>query len=154
VIAVQLLVMPLYAGDKVVNPPTNPVETEIRQLHQFFQDWYRGNLADADFQRFAGVMGEDFEIILPDAAILARQRIIDAVRGQKGSDAQAELWIDNVRVVHQDDAFIIATYEEWQGRAGQPARGRLSTVVFRPDSDAPNGLVWLHVHETWLPADD
>lgn len=77
--------------------------------------------------------------------MLPRERIIEAVRGQKGSDEQAELWIENVRVVHSTEAFTIATYEEWQGRAGQAARGWLSTVVFRPDAQAPNGLVWLHV---------
>lgn len=42
----------------------------------------------------------------------------------------------------------VATYEEWQGGEGRAARGRLSTVVFTRDDDAPNGLVWRHVHET------
>ncbi|MFU8878515.1 MAG: hypothetical protein ACNA7E_10265, partial [Wenzhouxiangellaceae bacterium] len=124
---------------------THDVENEVTQLHQFFQDWYRGTLEDEGFQRFESVMGEGFEIILPNAAILPRERIIEAVRGQKGSDGEAELWIENVRVVHSAESFIVATYEEWQGRGGEPARGRLSTVVFRPDAEAPNGLVWLHV---------
>jgi len=126
------------------------VEAEVRQLHRFFQDWYRGELTDSEFQRFEGVMGAGFEIILPDARILPRAAIVEAVRSQKGTDPDAELRIENVRVVHAGEAFVIATYEEWQARTGDPARGRLSTVVFRPDAGAPNGLVWLHVHETWL----
>ena len=131
---------------------TAQAKAEIRQLHRFFQDWYRGELDDAAFERFEGVMGEGFEIILPDARILPRDAIIEAVRSQKGSDPEAELRIENVRVVHAGEGFVIATYEEWQALAGDPARGRLSTVVFRPDQCAPNGLVWLHVHETWLGA--
>ncbi len=114
-------ILPAHAGEQAMNRE-NAVDGEVRELHQFFQGWYRGNLDNADFQRFAGVMGEGFEIILPDAAILPRQRIVDAVHSQKGSDRQAELWIDNVRVVHETEAFIIATYEEWQGRAGLAGR--------------------------------
>lgn len=130
------------------------VEKEVGELHRFFQDWYRGELEDEAFRRFSGVMGEGFTIILPDARVLPRQEIIDAVRSQKGSDAQAELWIENVRLVHSEAEFLVATYEEWQGRAGHQARGRLSTVVFTRDEDAPNGLIWRHVHETWLSEDD
>lgn len=126
------------------------VAKEILELHQFFQDWYRGELENKTFQRFSGVMGEGFEIILPDASILPRERILDAVRSQKGSDPVAELWIENVRLIHSEPEFVVATYEEWQGRQGQEARGRLSTVVFTRNEDAPNGLVWMHVHETWI----
>jgi len=126
------------------------VAKEVRELHRFFQDWYRGELEDEAFQRFSGVMGEGFTIILPDAGVLPRETIVDAVRSEKGSDADAELWVENVRLVHSEAAFLIATYEEWQGRKDGEARGRLSTVVFTRDVDAPNGLAWRHVHETWL----
>ena len=126
------------------------VEKEVRELHRFFQDWYRGKLDDDAFRRFDGVMGEGFTNVLPDADVLARETIIDAVRSQKGADTEAELWIENVRVVHSEAEFLIATYEEWQARAGRDARGRLSTVVFTRDEEMPNGLVWRHVHETWL----
>ena len=126
------------------------VAREVRELHRFFQDWYRGELENETFQRFSGVMGKGFEIILPDASALPRQTIIDAVRSQKGSDPVAELWIENVRLIHSEPEFVVATYEEWQGRKGQEARGRLSTVVFSRNENAPNGLVWMHVHETWI----
>ncbi|MEX2500325.1 MAG: hypothetical protein WD397_15770 [Wenzhouxiangellaceae bacterium] len=145
---------PAIASEDPGMPELDVVEREVRELHRFFQDWYRGKLEDEAFQRFSGVMGEGFMIILPDARVLPRQTIVDAVRSQKGSDAQAELWIENVRLVHSEAEFLVATYEEWQGRAGNDARGRLSTVVFTRDEDAPNGLAWRHVHETWLPEGD
>lgn len=126
------------------------VAREVRELHRFFQNWYRGELEDEAFQRFSGVIGEGFTINLPDASVLPRETIVEAVRSQKGSDTDAELWIENVRLVHSEATFLVATYEEWQGREGRAPRGRLSTVVFTRDDDAPNGLVWRHVHETWL----
>lgn len=93
------------------------VAQEVRELHRFFQDWYRGELDDSAFERFDAVMADDFEIILPDARILPREVIVEAVRTQKGSDPDAELRIENVRIVHAGDGFIIATYEELQARA-------------------------------------
>lgn len=78
-------------------------ETEIIELHQFFEDWFSGRLknSDAAFRRFEGVMAEGF------------------------------------------------TYEEWQD-TGQGERGRISSVLFRRRERAPNGVEWLHVHETWI----
>lgn len=46
---------------------------------------------------------------------------------------------------------VLVTYEEWQRHAlasMPPDNGRLSTALF----DCADGLRWLHVHETWLPA--
>jgi|GEM_PF-708648 len=128
-------------------------EREIIQLHQFFQDWYRGNDA-ADFKRFDQALSKGFIIIMPDGRVLGRDVIIEAVRGQHDSDSQAELEIRDVRLHEVHDSTAVFTYQEWQGRGGEPMRGRLSSVVFAFDDDAPNGLVWLHVHETWLPEPD
>ena len=50
------------------------------------------------------------------------------------------------------EATAVATYEEWQRNAlaSEPANnGRIASVLFAT-SDA---LQWVHVHETWLPAD-
>jgi hypothetical protein len=47
--------------------------------------------------------------------------------------------------------LTVATYEAWQRHADGTVTGRLSTVVFRDQAGTPNGLVWAHVHETWLP---
>ncbi|MGB0513945.1 MAG: hypothetical protein ACPGJE_03790 [Wenzhouxiangellaceae bacterium] len=73
------------------------------------------------------------------------------MRSRHGDQPDAALWIRDVRVVHASEEFVIARYQEWQRRDGETARGRLSTVVFSFDEAAPNGLIWRHVHETWLP---
>ena len=46
------------------------------------------------------------------------------------------------------DELALATYEEWQEIDGK-INARLSTVLLRAKADAPNGVEWLHVHETW-----
>jgi len=125
-------------------------ETEIRELHEFFQQWYRGALGAEAFRRFEDVVGPAFEIVLPDAEVLDREEILDAVRSRRGQEPDASLWIREVHVVEANDQFIIARYQEWQRRDDADPQGRLSTAVFSIDETAPNGLIWRHVHETWL----
>jgi len=131
------------------------VDREIHELHQFFQEWFAGSLAESDdaFARFSDVLTDDFTMVTPGGVELDRQAIIDAVRSGHGNDAGARIWIERVQIRHTLGKTVVATYEEWQQSAGQIAKGRLSTVVFARDASAPNGLVWLHVHETWLPVD-
>ncbi len=124
-------------------------EREIVQLHQFFQDWYRGS-EEVEFERFDQVLADGFVIIMPDGRILNREAIVEAVRSQYNSDGQATLEIRNVKLHKSHGNTAIFTYEEWQSRQGEPTRGRLSSVVFAADDQVPNGLLWLHVHETWL----
>lgn len=132
------------------------LETEIVALHQFFEGWFTGRLANTDenYRRFSDVVSKDFEIISPEGTSRARTGMIDGLRQTHGNWSNTEkpgrIWIQNVRSRVVGERFYIATYEEWQQENGV-ARGRLSTALFRERADAPNGVEWLHVHETWLP---
>lgn len=129
---------------------------EIDELHRFFEDWFVGSLPATDeaFQRFEDVLASDFVIIGPGGLELERAAILDRVRGAHASRSGGEfsIWIENARVRECLVDRCLVTYEEWQ-RAGDEPRGRFSSVVFGVRADAPNGVEWRHVHETWLPAD-
>jgi len=50
------------------------------------------------------------------------------------------------------DGHVVATHEEWQRNAlaSKPSENaRIATVLFE-DTEP---LRWLHIHETWMPAD-
>ena len=96
-------------------------------------------------------MAEGFEIISPNGGRMTRAEILNRVRGGHGADQGKgfRVWIENYQSRPLTDGFLLVTYEEWQEQDGEK-RGRVSTAVFRKSSDAPNGVVWLHVHETWL----
>lgn|GEM_PF-456638 len=130
---------------------TPQAEREIVALHEFFQQWYRGELEPTDFARFERALEADFQIITPEGMLLPRADIIQAVRQQAGSDPSAVLEIRNVELVAVDTDIAVFRYEEWQSSAGVAPRGRLSSVVFRRRDDADNGLGWRQVQETWLP---
>ncbi len=139
------------AGERALDAVAGAGEREIAALHDFFQAWYRGVADDQDFRQFEAALADDFVIVVPDARVLERDAIVGAVRGQRASDPEIVIEIRNVRAHRSDSDSALFTYEEWQMRTGQPARGLLSTVVFGRDDHARNGLRWLHVHETWLP---
>ena len=128
------------------------VAREIAELHTFFQDWFRGVIpeTDAAFARFERAMAPGFVIVTPDGRALDRATILGAVRRGYGRDKSALVWVDDARVLHTIGGSIVATYVEWQSLAGAEPRARISTVVFEPDRDAPGGVRWMHVHETWI----
>jgi len=127
------------------------IENEIIELHQFFQDWYNNQLTPTDesFARCADVLAPDFAIIFPSGDKVLCQPLLDSLRNTHNSHTGMRIWIENIQVLHQIGDLILATYEEWQEIEGQ-ITSRLSSVLFQKTRSTPNGLQWLHVHETWI----
>ncbi len=127
---------------------------EIIELHQFFQDWFHGVLPDTPeaLARFSGVMAAEFRIVSPEGRMTARPALVEAIKKAYGvhRDIAFRIWIEDAQVRSLAPDLWLATYQEWQ-QTGAARKGRLSTALFRADPSAPNGLAWLHVHETWLP---
>ncbi len=130
-------------------------QTEINELHRFFEKWFNGDLPDNDesFSRFSEVMAPDFVIVSPNGRLTDRQSLIAALRSAYGKwQDQAEpgkIWIEHYQLMHTERAMALVSYEEWQEVGGE-SRGRLSSALFRVRDGTPNGVEWLHVHETWL----
>lgn len=126
---------------------------EIVELHVFLEEWSNAKLPQTDdaFDRFARVIAPSFEIIGPDGSSGGREPTVEAIRGAYGRwrDKPGRIRIENVRLREADGRLAVATYEEWHDFP-YASDGRLSTVLFGANSEAPNGLVWLHLHEVWL----
>lgn len=125
--------------------------TEIQELHQFFQDWFTGSIAQTEenFSRVTSGMSEHFALISPDGTLADYPTVIGWLRGGYRSRPNFRLWTDKIVVRHQTEGLALATYEEWQEIDGK-INARLSTTLLQDKAAAPNGVVWLHVHETWL----
>ncbi|GAB4518067.1 MAG: hypothetical protein OHK0046_25350 [Anaerolineae bacterium] len=124
---------------------------EIIDLHQFFEDWFNARLEQSAFSRFADTMAAHFVIISPGGQLSERPALLDGLRAAYGQRPGLRIWIENIRLRHQQNTLLIVTYEEWQQHNDSPPTARLSTVVFQQEAAMPHGLMWLHVHETWLP---
>ena len=124
---------------------------EINELHQFFQDWFTGELSatDENFERVIGVLHENFTIISPDGSLMKRVPLLALLREGHGTRQDFRIWIEDFRLHHYDGDLGLATYQEWQ-KSPEGTTVRLSTALFLENEGSPNRLAWLHVHETWL----
>ncbi len=129
---------------------------EVVDLHVFLQDWLTGSLPrnEASFARFAEVIADPFLIVSPRGTVTERPALLrefEASHGVLATQAKSfRIWVENYRCLHRLGDRALVMYEEWH-QLGDATSARLSTVLFEPRSAAPNGVAWVHVHETWLP---
>lgn len=131
------------------------VEREVRELHRFFEGWFRGELANSNgaYGRFAGALDESFVIVTPAGVSVERAALVEGLRGAYGSQASAASYairVENAVAMDLGGGAWLVRYEEWQDE-GEETKGRQSSAVMREDPKAPGGFKWIHVHETWLP---
>lgn len=124
---------------------------EILDLHQFFEEWFAGRLpnTDAAFARATVALGDAFVLVGPNGRLTDRHTLMNGLRGEHNGRSSFRIWIQNFQLQQQHGDIAIATYEEWQD-IDDTITTRLSTAVFQQDPTAPNGVKWLHVHETWV----
>ncbi|MEM7346492.1 MAG: hypothetical protein AAF485_19800 [Chloroflexota bacterium] len=124
---------------------------EVIELHQFFEGWLSGTLPNTEenFQRVAQVLAETFTMVSPAGEELDQPPMINYLRDGWGARSSLKIWVDQCRILNETPELIVARYEEWQQVAGGEETVRVSTAVFRDAPDTPNGVTWLHVHETW-----
>ena len=141
-------------------------EAEVRELHEFLVQWMTGVLPRTSeaYERFTKVIADCFVIINPGGELTERTSLIGELeaaydvhaespnpdRENIGEPKDFRIWIENCQTRHQEGGLSLFTYEEWQQISGATT-GRLSTALFRRCSGTPNGVEWLHLHETWLP---
>ncbi len=125
---------------------------EVAGLHRFFVGWMTGAVARdaATYARFTGAVADGFALISPGGTVTEREALIAELEAAHGQRAAFDIWIEDCRCRFTAGDLCLITYEEWQ-QTGETKTGRLSTALFRRRAAAPNGVEWLHVHETWLP---
>jgi hypothetical protein len=118
----------------------------------FFQDWFTGAARETDdsFARVSRVLASDFLLVSPRGELYDRTGILEIIRAAYNRRTSGfRVWIEDVTVRLIAEPLCIATYEEWQAEGSNRTR-RFSSVVFRRAPDLPNGVQWVHLHETWL----
>lgn len=126
-------------------------EREIIGLHDFFQAWLEGSApaTEAAFARFLHATAPSFTLISPDGSVAGREATAGWIRAAHGTRPGFRLWTDDHRLCAGDDDWALVTYREWQTHGGTTTL-RLSTALLTADAQAPAGLLWVHVHETWV----
>ena len=128
-------------------------EQEIVGLHRFFQAWFLGGFSDREraFMRFSDVMNPGFAIVSPRGTATALPELSKGLKGAFGTwQAGSTIEVVDVALRHVHADLALLTYIERQ-HVGDKDTARLSTVLMRQQEATPNGVQWLHVHETWMP---
>ncbi|MEM8861236.1 MAG: hypothetical protein AAGD96_23160 [Chloroflexota bacterium] len=133
------------------------VVSEIHRLHQFFVDWFNGILPESEesFSSFLSATAQNFSIIPPSGQLISLSALSSSLYELHHKRPGLQIKVKNVQVQHQIGDYVLATYEEWQLEQGdQEWNGRISTALLSHNESTPSGIMWHHVHETWLPTDD
>lgn len=123
------------------------VATEVIEAHDFFSRWFRGEAESEDLERMRRSLALEFRMVAPSGQILSRAEIVDRVARAYGQ-RDLEVSVEDIQVEHLGEAYL-ATYVERQ-RGADGATTRWSSAIFRVDETGPNGVVWTHLHETWI----
>lgn len=132
---------------------------EVAELHRFFEAWFNADLPadDEAFSRFEAAMAPGFVIIDPGGRLRRLERLTESLRSnhgcRSGADDFIRIAVEAARVRHRLGDLCLVTYEEWQETPDRTV-GRLSSALFRRRRGAPNGVQWVHVHETSLAAEE
>lgn len=155
-----------HHGDDATAKNNLRFQEEIDRLHHFFVQWFTGSMEDtAENLRLADeAMDPSFHLINPQGNITNKVALMKAFQDgaygcRKGQ--VFEITCRNVQVLQrkQDEGTKINTYlccyEEWQ-TIGKIETARIVSAWFREEEDdssssSSSKLIWLHVHETWLP---
>jgi len=130
------------------------ISAEIKRLHDFFVDWFNGVVPETEdqFKQFSTATSADFVIAHPSGELESIENLTSSLYNAYKKRLGLDIKVKNMCIRHKMGDYYLATYEEWQLEKGDTEwGGRLSSVLLSRNKQAPAGLLWHHVHETWLP---
>ncbi|MDX1690994.1 MAG: DUF4440 domain-containing protein [Acidimicrobiia bacterium] len=121
---------------------------EIRSLHTWFGDWFAGEIPPNGLERFSAALADDFVMVTPAGRVLDRETVVGGIAEARGA-RHVDIRVSELHVHWQRGDLAAVQYVEHQHGDGGPIQDRVTTAVFEPHGDAPTGVRWLLVHETW-----
>lgn len=127
--------------------------TEVIKRHEFFVEWFTGRATEAEMEISLRAFAPDMTMIEPDGAMIGQTDVITMIRsacGKRPADFEIRVELVAARQIGNDAALVI--YDEHQVIDGERS-ARRSSAVFTADADAPEGVVWRQLQETWITSE-
>lgn len=128
------------------------VQREIVEFNVFTVKWLRGEVpnTDAAFQRLTGVISNGAKAIYPWGMESSLAEALDGLRQKYGSTQGIEtfIWFDNIQERRLADGVHLVTWQPWEQFGGKERRGYFASAILLAKAGTPNGVEWLHFHET------
>lgn len=122
---------------------------EVVDRHVFFADWLTGRLPETTLGGATRPFADGFRRIAPDGREMDRAALAAWLKANRGAMPDTfTIAIDGIRTIAEMPDCVALCYRETQ--AGQTPPVRIATALFVADDGAPNGVAWMHVHETWI----
>jgi hypothetical protein len=102
--------------------------TEVRSLHEAFEDLFTGR--SRDFGRCAKALAMDFSMVAPDGSRLDRGAVLGALSTASASPGFRIRIKDLTPIWEAEDSVLL-------------------TALFTAEAGAPCGVVWRYLQETW-----
>jgi len=119
---------------------------EIDELHAFFEAYFLGT--ESSLERVEAALAPDFTMVGTNGVESDRESTMRMILAGHGHTVNLSITTSDHRLILQSGDTVVATYIE-QHELSDGGTRRLSTVIFTADAAAPNGVLWLRVHETW-----
>lgn len=119
---------------------------EVVELHAYIVERFTGR--SRDFSRCETAFSSKFEMVTPEGRLVTRAQILERFE-RATARADFRITISDIVAIREDAGSVLLRYIEEQYRDGETTR-RLSIALFETRSDAPFGVAWRYLQETWI----
>lgn len=125
-------------------------QREIVERHVFFERWFAGCLGEVDYRAAISAFDSGFARIDPAGGVQDLAGLDAMLRGARGRfPSDFSIVIDTLAPLWEREDAVLMTYLEHQRHEGR-ATSRRAAALFLKDADAPHGVAWRFVQETWI----
>ena len=125
---------------------TMEIEKEIRELLSFLASYHNASIPD-DVNRLETCFSDNMYLISVSGRKIAKHELIKGIKLSYGSTKEASYWAENTTIEELGEGYYLAIFTEHRKTKGT-TNSRISTSIFVPNQNAPNGVQWLHIHDT------
>jgi hypothetical protein len=124
---------------------------EVIDFHVELEAWLRGDgpRGQAGFSRLEFALAPECKLITPGGVVNERAGLLERLFQSHGVSPDMRIRVEGFAPVWTAGDSALVRYIEWRESGGQTT-GRYSAVLFRADREAPAGVVWVYMHETWM----
>lgn len=129
-----------------MTPLAQAAAREVVELHAFFVDAFTGR--KRDFRRAEQAFSPDLVMVTPEGRRANRPQIMDALAKARARP-DFRIAIHDIWPISETPHSVLLHYVEEQYRDGETSK-RVSVALFEAAPDAPCGVVWRYLQETWI----
>uniref|UniRef100_A0A0D6R5C2 Sucrose-phosphatase n=1 Tax=Araucaria cunninghamii TaxID=56994 RepID=A0A0D6R5C2_ARACU len=125
---------------------------EVVEFYLLCEKWRRAEVEDSNeiFQRLESAVDSNCSLVHPWGVEENLFTEVDVLRNcygdQKGK--QYRIWIDRIRPLKISSDIWLVKFDKWE-LIEKERHCSLTTALLKTKHDAPNALVWFHIHATW-----